>query len=122
MGEEMGADVVKPSVTAEPRRNENTELWALLNYSKMRLETGSTPSLGKKASSLRGDDMSVSSKLSKTSKASRRSMGSGSRKSILVVGGPGSASPSNSTDVGAEITPDVPCPDVTNDGNVSVDG
>lgn len=49
-------------------------------------------------------------------------MGSGSRKSILVVGGPGSASPSNSTDVGAEITPDVPCPDVTNDGNVSVDG
>ena len=104
----MGDNVVKPVIEAKPTRSENSELWALLNYSKQRIETGATPQVGgskksgSKGGSTRGDDnMSVSSKLSKSSK---RSLGS---KNIAVVGGPGDG--------------DAPFPDVTDNGDASVD-
>ena len=112
------ADETEQKAAEEPsaRRNENSELWALLNYSKMRLETGATPSLGKKPAGK--DDQSVSSKLSKTSRTSKRSLGSKSAtNSVTVEGGP-AVSPLN----GDGDKPDVPFPDVTDGGNVSVDG
>ena len=112
------ADETEEKAAEEPsaRRNENSELWALLNYSKMRLETGATPSLGKKPAGK--DDQSVSSKLSKTSRTSKRSLGSKSAtNSVTVEGGP-AVSPLN----GDGDKPDVPFPDVTDGGNVSVDG
>lgn len=83
--------------------------WELLNYSKKRLETGATPQVGgkkggSKSGSTRGDDnMSVSSKLSKSSKLSMRSGGP-----IAIVGGPDDSN--------------APFPDVTDNGNASVDG
>ena len=109
-------DETEEKAAEEPsaRRNENSELWALLNYSKMRLETGATPSLGKKPAGK--DDQSVSSKLSKTSK---RSLGSKSATNSVTVEGSPAVSPSNSD--GGDKS-DAPFPDVTDGGNVSVDG
>jgi len=111
-----GEDETEEKAAEAPsaRRNENSELWALLNYSKMRLETGATPSLGKKPAGK--DDQSVSSKLSKTSK---RSLGSKSATNSVTVEGSPAVSPLNG-DGGDK--PDVPFPDVTDGGNVSVDG
>ena len=108
----------KTQIPSGPKRSENSELWALLNYSKQRLETGTTPgvkkSSGSKNNSVRGDDnMSVSSKLSKSSKRSMRSGGP-----IAIVGGPGDdmVSPMNNNI-------DAPFPDVTDNGEgASVDG
>jgi len=123
--EATAENVIKPQMTRGPARSENQELWALLNYSKKRLETGSTPQV-KKRTSVRGDDMSVSSKLSKSSKRSLSS-----RKSVTIVapiaveGGPGDlGSPSQVTDAnGVEAgKTDAPFPDVTDNGDASVDG
>lgn len=79
---------------------------------------------GSKNGSVRGDDVSVSSKLSKSSKRSL-----GSRKSMTkaapfaVVGGPGDlASPLGATPKEGEEMAGAPFPDVTDDGNQSVDG
>lgn len=122
--EETESNVIKPEVSTTKRSDANSELWALLNYSKMRLETGATPSLGKKASSTK-DDMSVSSKRSLSSKKSMsskaskrsiasRSVASGSKAPVAMVGGPGVVGEDNEGE-------DVPFPDVTS-GNASVDG
>ncbi|KAL3810591.1 hypothetical protein ACHAXA_002455 [Cyclostephanos tholiformis] len=58
--ETMIGNVVKPVMPPKPARTENTELWELLNYSKIRLETGATPQVRKRggcrSSSLSGDD------------------------------------------------------------------
>ena len=111
-----GEREMKPA-EAKPTRSENSELWALLSYSKKRLETGSTPQVGggKKAGSkngsVRGDDnQSVSSKLSKSS---RRSMKSAP---VSVVGGPGDLM----SPLGAPQSS--PFPDVTDNGDDSVEG
>jgi hypothetical protein len=120
--ESMSEDVIKPALPPKPARSENTELWALLNYSKMRLETGTTPQVGKrrdsKSGSLRGDDAaSVSSKLSKSSKLS---MGSRNNDApVAVVGGPGGANAVGDEEVGDT---DAPLKDVNDNGNASVDG
>jgi hypothetical protein len=122
--ESMGENVVKPVLPPKPARSENTELWALLNYSKMRLETGETPRVGSKKSgsksgSLRGDDAaSVSSKLSKSSKLS---MGSRNHNDapVAVVGGPGGMNAVGGEEVGDA---DVPLQDVNGNGDASVDG
>jgi hypothetical protein len=125
--EKTGEHVIKPVLLpAKPTRNENSELWALLNYSKARLETGATPHVGgggsgKKASgssrgsSIRGDDtMSVSSKLSRSSKRSQSSRLTTTGASVTVVGGPDDAKMGEG---------DGPFPDVTDNGDVaSVDG
>lgn len=118
--EKTGADnIIKPALLpAKPTRNENSELWALLNYSKARLETGATPTLGKKTggsrgSSIRGadDTISISSKLSKSSK---RSQSSRLTAPVTVVGGPGDD---------AKAGDEGPFPDVTDNGEAaSVDG
>ena len=51
----------KESATSPTRRSDaNSELWALLNYSKMRIETGYTPRLEKKGTTQSDDDGSVS--------------------------------------------------------------
>jgi hypothetical protein len=122
--ESMGENVVKPVLPPKPARSENTELWALLNYSKMRLETGETPRVGSKKSgsksgSLRGDDAaSVSSKLSKSSKLS---MGSRNHNDapVAVVGGPGGMNAVGGEEVGDA---DAPLQDVNGNGDASVDG
>ncbi|KAL7472681.1 hypothetical protein ACHAXS_013051 [Conticribra weissflogii] len=68
-------EVVKPAVSTTKRSEANAELWALLNYSKRRLETGATPQMGKSASKKDGkDDVSVSSKTSKRSLSSKKSI------------------------------------------------
>lgn len=117
--ERTGDNIIKPALLpAKPTRNENSELWALLNYSKARLETGATPTLGKKTggsrgSSIRGadDTVSISSKLSKSSK---RSQSSRLTAPVTVVGGPGDD---------AKADDDGPFPDVTDNGEAaSVDG
>ena len=132
--ESTPGEVIKPALEVKPTRSENSELWALLNYSKMRLETGSTPNVGggkksgSKQGSVRGDDnMSVSSKLSKASKrslGSRRSIQSKSGAPISVLGGPGDLrnSQHGTSAEGGENKMDAPFPDVTNDGDDSVDG
>ena len=112
-------NIIKPALLpAKPTRNENSELWALLNYSKARLESGATPQLGGKktgsrGSSIRGDDaISVSSKLSKSSKRSQNSRLTNAP--IAVVGGPGDDN---------EKKDEGPFPDVTDNGEAaSVDG
>ena len=122
--ESMGEDVVKPVPPPKPARSENAELWALLNYSKMRLETGETPRVGSKKSgsksgSLRGDDAaSVSSKLSKSSKLS---MGSRNHNDapVAVVGGPGGVNAVGGEEVGDT---NAPLQDVNGNGDASVDG
>ncbi|KAL9191386.1 hypothetical protein ACHAXT_001092 [Thalassiosira profunda] len=130
--EALGENVIKPALTAQPTRSENSEIWALLNYSKTRLETGATPQVGKKGSSkagskggsTRGDDMSVSSKLSKASKRSMSSKRSLTAH-VTVVGGPGDLpSPLGTlaSEHNAENEDDVPFPDVTDGGEASVDG
>ena len=123
--ESMGENVVKPALPPKPARSENTELWALLNYSKMRLETGETPRVGSskksgsKSGSLRGDDAaSVSSKLSKSSKLSMGSRNNNDSP-VAVVGGPGGMNA-----VGGEEVEDADAPlqDVNGNGDASVDG
>ena len=121
--ESMGENVVKPVLPPKPARSENTELWALLNYSKMRLETGATPQVGKKSGSksgsLRGDDAaSVSSKLSKSSKLSMGSRNNNDAP-VAVVGGPGGVNAAGGEGVGDA---DAPLQDVNGDGDASVDG
>ena len=125
--EATGVNVLKPAVSTTKRSDANSELWALLNYSKVRLETGATPQLGKKRESMRGDDVSVSSKgtkMSVSSKASKksiasRSVTSGSKAPMSEVGAlDGSV---KSTTVKTEEN-DVPFPDVTGDDAASVDG
>lgn len=115
----------KATLSRGPARSENQELWALLNYSKKRLETGATPQIKKKGS-VRGDDVSVSSKLSKSSKASKRSLGSKTSTTrtadIAIVGGPDNlASPLGSSDRATGKT-DAPFNNVTDNGDASVDG
>ena len=124
------ASTTTTTLPPKPARSDNSELWALLNYSKMRLETGSTPQVGgkrggggsgSKNGSIRGDDaMSVSSKLSKSSKLS---MGSSSRNNnsnnnndapFAVVGYPGGAEDAGDADA--------PPRDVNDAGDASVDG
>ena len=119
----VGGVVVKPAVSSTRRSEANSELWALLNYSKMRVETGATPQLGKKATAptTQKDDISVSSKLSKSSKRSLNSKKSNTSK----------MSHSNSeTKVTINVDEgglpksaerDAPVPDVTGDDNASVD-
>ena len=120
-----GVNVIKPTVSTTKRSEANSELWALLNYSKVRLETGATPQLGKKRESTR-DDVSVSSKGTKksvSSKASKKSIASHSVGSSSKA--PASADNSSvKNDEGAMdgiVGDDVPFPDVTGD-NASVDG
>ncbi|KAL3780521.1 hypothetical protein ACHAW5_007167 [Stephanodiscus triporus] len=120
--EAMTEGVIKPSLPPKPARSENTELWALLNYSKMRLETGTTPQVGKrrdsKSGSVRGDDAaSVSSKLSKSSKLSMGSRNNDA--TVTVVGGPGGANAVGGEEVGDT---DAPLQDVNDNGDASVDG
>jgi len=96
---------VDEAMPPKPARSENSELWALLNHSKMRLETGKHEMGAKKTSrnSIRGDDaMSVTSKLSKSSKKSNEAP-------ITVVGGP--------DEVG-----DAPLHDVNGNGYASTGG
>lgn len=119
----VGGVVVKPAVSSTRRSEANSELWALLNYSKMRVETGATPQLAKKATAptTQKDDISVSSKLSKSSKRSLNSKKSNTSK----------MSHSNSeTKVTINVDEgglpksaerDAPVPDVTGDDNASVD-
>ncbi len=120
--ETMGENVIKPVLPPKPARSENTELWALLNYSKMRLETGATPQVGKKSASrsgsIRGDDAaSVSSKLSKSSKLS---MGSRNNDApVAVVGGPGPVNAVGGEEAGDT---DAPLQNVNDKCDASVDG
>jgi len=124
--EHTAEHVLKPIMTAKPKRDENQELWALLRYSQQRLETGATPQVKKKTA--KGDDMSVNSKLSKSSKRSLNSKNSASKAApMAVVGGPGDVgSPLPSPRVGNEGEDagktDAPFPDVTDGGDDSVDG
>lgn len=108
--------------TPKAPRDDNQELWALLNYSKRRLETGSTPQVKKKGAAR--DDASVSSKLSKSSKRSLNSKNSAKRAAaVSVEGGPGDAvtSPSvsgNAADASNEgLGKDAPIADVTGGGD-----
>jgi hypothetical protein len=120
----MSENVTKPVMPPKPARSENAELWELLNYSKMRLETGETPRVGSKKSgsksgSLRGDDdaASVSSKFSKSSKLS---MGSRDHDDpVTVVGGPGGVNAVGGEEVGDA---NAPLQDVNDNGDASVDG
>ncbi len=118
----MSENVTKPVMPPKPARSENAELWELLNYSKMRLETGATPQVGKKSGSksgsLRGDDAaSVSSKLSESSKLS---MGSRDPDDpVTVVGGPAGVNAVGGEEVGDA---NAPLQDVTDNGDGSVDG
>ncbi len=120
--ETMGENVIKPVLPPKPARSENAELWELLNYSKMRLETGATPQVGKKSvsrsGSLSGDDAaSVSSKLSKSSEMS---MGSRNNDApVAVVGGPGRVNAIGGEEAGDT---DAPLQDVNDKGDASVDG
>lgn len=120
MDEEATGNVLKPAMSTARRSDANSELWALLNYSKMRIETGATPQLGKKGTTpTQRDDVSVNSKLSKSSKrslnskisiASKISNTSGQKATVTVDGLP-TKSPDG----------DAPFPDVTS-GDASVDG
>ena len=105
--EATGVNVIKPAAAPTKRSEANSELWALLNYSKMRLETGATPQLGKKKDT-KGDDVSVSSKGTKSSKKSNAS------RSVGALDG------STKTPVKCEDE-NVPFPDVTGE-DASVDG
>mmetsp|Transcript_21928 Transcript_21928/g.45909 ORF Transcript_21928/g.45909 Transcript_21928/m.45909 type:complete len:645 (-) Transcript_21928:407-2341(-) len=139
--EEATSDnVARPGMPVKPARDENAELWALLNYSKRRLETGSTPQVKKRGPMVKGDDVSVSSKLSKSSKRSAHSKNSAKKSApaaIAVVGGPGDsvmspmasgggtdANGGDATDVDGEGAgkTDAPFQDVTDTGDDSVDG
>ena len=116
--EETGENVLKPALTTTKRSDANAELWALLNYSKKRLETGSTPQMGKRASSVK-DDVSVTSKRSLSSKksmSSKKSNTSGKNAPVSVVG-----SNNLGADFNGETESDVPFPDVTS-GNVDDNG
>jgi hypothetical protein len=123
--EATGVNVIKPAVSTTKRSEANSELWALLNYSKVRLETGATPQLGKKKESSRGDDVSVSSKGTKSSRTSKksiasRSIASGSKASASEVGVfDGSAQSDAAVKTDGD---DVPFPDVTGEDNASVEG
>eukprot|EP00573_Skeletonema_grethae_P008220 CAMPEP_0201710506 /NCGR_PEP_ID=MMETSP0578-20130828/58664_1 /ASSEMBLY_ACC=CAM_ASM_000663 /TAXON_ID=267565 /ORGANISM="Skeletonema grethea, Strain CCMP 1804" /LENGTH=565 /DNA_ID=CAMNT_0048199537 /DNA_START=126 /DNA_END=1823 /DNA_ORIENTATION=+ len=130
--EEATGNVVKPAVTTTRRSDANSELWALLNYSKMRIETGSTPQLGKKATTpTQRDDVSVNSKLSKSSKrslnskksiASKISTSSGPKAATVTVEGLPPRSPENASDPNVlSSDADAPVPNVTS-GDASVDG
>lgn len=129
--EETGENVLK--VSTSKRSDANSELWALLNYSKMRLETGATPQIGKKRDSVRGDDVSVSSKgtkksiSSKTSKKSiaSQSVASCSKAPVFVVEGL-DGSVKNEEECNKTDGETAPFPDVTGevasvDGSVSGD-
>lgn len=120
MDEEATGNVVKPAISSSRRSESNKELWALLNYSKMRIETGATPQLGKKgATSTQKDDVSVNSKLSKSSKRSLNS-----KKSIASKISTTSVPKATVTvEGGLPKFPegDAPIPDVTG-GDASVDG
>jgi len=129
--EEATGDVLKP-VATKRRSDANSELWALLNYSKMRIETGSTPQLGKKGTTpTQRDDVSVNSKLSKSSKrslnskksiASKISNSSGPKASTVTVEGLPPRSPENdASDTNVTSDADAPVPNVTS-GDASVDG
>ncbi|KAL3779415.1 hypothetical protein HJC23_000517 [Cyclotella cryptica] len=122
--EETGVAVLKPTVSTSKRSEANSELWALLNYSKVRLETGATPQLGKKTSSTRGDDVSVSSKgtkISVSSKASKRSSASGSKAPISVVGASSNSVKNEEESLEKVLGEQAPFPDVTGD-DASVEG
>eukprot|EP00986_Skeletonema_menzelii_P003621 scaffold1136_cov141-Skeletonema_menzelii.AAC.3 len=134
MDEEATGNVLKPAVTTTRRSDANSELWALLNYSKMRIETGSTPQLGKKGTSTptQRDDVSVNSKLSKSSKrslnskksiASKISTSSGPRATTVTVEGlpPRSPEVDNPVSNATSSDADAPVPNVTS-GDASVDG
>jgi hypothetical protein len=118
----MSENVAKSVMPPKPARSENAELWELLNYSKMRLETGATPQVGKKSGSksgsLREDDAtSMSSNLSESSKLS---MGSRDHDApVTVVGGPGGGNAVGGEEVG---NADAPLQDVNDNGDASVDG
>ena len=120
----MSENKSKPVMPPKPARSENAELWELLNYSKMRLETGATPRVaskksGSKRGSLRGDDdaASVSSKFSKSLKLS---MGSRDHDDpVTVVGGPGGVNAVGGEEVGDA---NAPLQDVNDNGDASVDG
>jgi hypothetical protein len=123
--EATGVNVIKPAVSTTKRSEANSELWALLNYSKVRLETGATPQLGKKKESSRGDDVSVSSKGTKSSKTSKksiasRSIASGSKASASEVGVLDGSAQNDAT--GKNEGDDVPFPDVTGEDDASVEG
>eukprot|EP00584_Thalassiosira_punctigera_P023507 CAMPEP_0172573148 /NCGR_PEP_ID=MMETSP1067-20121228/136041_1 /TAXON_ID=265564 ORGANISM="Thalassiosira punctigera, Strain Tpunct2005C2" /NCGR_SAMPLE_ID=MMETSP1067 /ASSEMBLY_ACC=CAM_ASM_000444 /LENGTH=672 /DNA_ID=CAMNT_0013365745 /DNA_START=158 /DNA_END=2176 /DNA_ORIENTATION=- len=135
--EEATGPVLKPNMPRRSMRGENAELWALLNYSKKRLETGSTPQVKRRTSvkaggSVKGegDNMSVSSKLSKSSRRSLSSKNSVTKAApVSVVGGPEDlVSPSGSYDAVMDANGekadkiDAPMPDVTDNGDDSVDG
>ena len=105
--EATGVNVIKPAAAPTKRSEANSELWALLNYSKVRLETGATPQLGKKKDT-KGDDVSVSSKGTKSSKKSNASRSAGALDGSTK-------SPVKSEDE------NVPFPDVTGD-DASVEG
>jgi hypothetical protein len=127
--EATGVNVIKPAVVTTKRSEANSELWALLNYSKVRLETGATPQLGKKRDSIRGDDISVSSKgtkisvSSKTSKKSiaSQSVASGSKAPVSVVGSLDNSVKNEAEAIRKNEGEDVPFPDVTGE-DASVEG
>mmetsp|Transcript_11617 Transcript_11617/g.23283 ORF Transcript_11617/g.23283 Transcript_11617/m.23283 type:complete len:576 (+) Transcript_11617:63-1790(+) len=134
MDEEATGNVLKPAVSTTRRSDANSELWALLNYSKMRIETGSTPQLGKKGTTTptQRDDVSVNSKLSKSSKrslnskksiASKISTSSGQKAVTVTVEGLPPRSPEADAPVSnvANNDADAPVPNVTS-GDASVDG
>lgn len=119
----VGGGVVKPAVSSTRRSEANSELWALLNYSKMRVETGATPQLGKKATTptTQKDDISVSSKLSKSSKRSLNSKKSNTSK---MSNSNSETKVTMTVDEGGIPTSaerGAPVPDVTGDDNASVD-
>ncbi len=118
--EEATGNVLKPAMSTTRRSDANSELWALLNYSKMRIETGATPQLGKKGTTpTQRDDVSVNSKLSKSSKRSLNS-----KKSIASkISNTSGQKASVTVDVLPPKSPegDAPVPDVTS-GDASVDG
>ena len=126
--EATGVNVIKPTVSTTKRSEANSELWALLNYSKVRLETGATPQLGKKRESTK-DDVSLSSKGTKksvSSKASKKSIASqsvgSSSKAPASADAADNLSMKNENGATSRIEDDeVPFPDVTGD-NASVDG
>ncbi|KAL7490063.1 hypothetical protein ACHAW6_015786 [Cyclotella cf. meneghiniana] len=122
--EETGITILKPTISTSKRSEANSELWALLNYSKVRLETGATPQLGKKANSTRGDDASVSSKgtkISVSSKASKRSSTSGSKAPVSVVGASNNSVQNEEECLEKIEGEQAPFPDVTGD-DASVEG
>jgi hypothetical protein len=119
----VGGVVVKPAVSSTRRSEANSELWALLNYSKMRVETGATPQLGKKATTptTQKDDISVSSKLSKSSKRSLNSKKSNTSKMSHSYSETKVTINVDEGGLPKSAERDAPVPDVTGDDNASVD-